>query len=136
MSHESDESLLEAKICSIIRGNDTANRLTFDKIDKRLERHWTRMGEISAVLCSLRESFDELESRVTVLEKTKLDVLDEREVRSRTERAEIFDQVQLDAESKIIGGYDKEGVGELNARLELLIDRVHELERVVRTHLR
>ena len=129
MDFESELKSLESRLLSVVKKRDTSMHKALEEINLRLEKHWDRIKGVLERLC-------ELEEKVKALESMKLDELDDREVKSREERALIFDQFLQDQEKLIPQTGESDDSDELDARLNLIVTRLAEIERIVRTQIR
>ena len=129
MDFESELKSLESRLLSVVKKRDTSMHEALEEINLRLEKHWDRIKGVLERLC-------ELEEKVKALESMKLDELDDREVKSREERALIFDQFLQDQEKLIPQTGESDDSDELDARLNLIATRLAEIERIVRTKIR
>ena len=129
MDFESELNSLESRLLSVVKKRDTSMHEALEEINLRLEKHWDRIKGVLERLC-------ELEEKVKALESMKLDELDNREVKSREERALIFDQFLQDQEKLIPQTGESDDSDELDARLNLIVTRLAEIERIVRTQIR
>jgi hypothetical protein len=129
MEPDPELKALELRLLSVIEKRDTSLHSALDKVNLLLEQHHER---IKGVL----ERFRELEEKVNDLDLRKLDELDAREVKSREERALIFDQFLQDQEKLIQQTGESDDSDELDARLNLIATRLAEIERIVRTNIR
>ena len=129
MDFESELKSLESSLLSVVKKRDTSMHKALEEINLRLEKHWDRIKGVLERLC-------ELEEKVKALESMKLDELDDREVKSREERALIFDQFLQDQEKLIPQTGESDDSDELDARLNLIATRLAEIERIVRTQIR
>ena len=129
MDFESELKSLESRLLSVVKKRDTSMHEALEEINLRLEKHWDRIKGVLERLC-------ELEEKVKALESMKLDELDDREVKSREERALIFDQFLQDQEKLIPQTGESDDSDELDARLNLIATRLAEIERIVRTQIR
>ena len=129
MDFESELNSLESRLLSVVKKRDTSMHEALEEINLRLEKHWDRIKGVLERLC-------ELEEKVKALESMKLDELDNREVKSREERALIFDQFLQDQEKLIPQTGESDDSDELDARLNLIATRLAEIERIVRTQIR
>ena len=129
MDFESELKSLESRLLSVVKKRDTSMHKALEEINLRLEKHWDRIKGVLERLC-------ELEEKVKALESMKLDELDDREVKSREERALIFDQFLQDQEKLIPQTGESDDSDELDARLNLIATRLAEIERIVRTQIR
>ena len=129
MDFESELKSLESRLLSVVKKRDTSMHKALEEINLRLEKHWDRSKGVLERLC-------ELEEKVKALESMKLDELDDREVKSREERALIFDQFLQDQEKLIPQTGESDDSDELDARLNLIATRLAEIERIVRTQIR
>ena len=129
MDFESELKSIESRLLSVVKKRDTSMHKALEEINLRLEKHWDRIKGVLERLC-------ELEEKVKALESMKLDELDDREVKSREERALIFDQFLQDQEKLIPQTGESDDSDELDARLNLIVTRLAEIERIVRTQIR
>ena len=129
MDFESELKSLESRLLSVVKRRDTSMHEALEEINLRLEKHWDRIKGVLERLC-------ELEEKVKALESMKLDELDNREVKSREERALIFDQFLQDQEKLIPQTGESDDSDELDARLNLIVTRLAEVERIIRTQIR
>ena len=129
MDFESELKSLESRLLSVVKRRDTSMHEALEEINLRLEKHWDLIKGVLERLCELEEKIKALESR-------KLDELDDREVKSREERALIFDQFLQDQEKLIPQTGESDDSDELDARLNLIVTRLAEIERIVRTQIR
>ena len=129
MDFESELKSLESRLLSVVKKRDTSMNEALEEINLRLEKHWDRIKSVLERLC-------ELEEKVKALESMKLDELDDLEVKSREERALIFDQFLQDQEKLIPQTGESDDSDELDARLNLIATRLAEIERIVRTQIR
>ena len=129
MDFESELKSLESRLLSVVKKRDTSMHKALEEINLRLEKHWDRIKGVLERLC-------ELEEKVKALESMKLDELDDREVKSREERALIFDQFLQDQEKLIQQANDCGESDGLEAHLKLMATRLAEVERIVRTQIR
>ena len=129
MDFESELKSIESRLLSVVKKRDTSMHKALEEINLRLEKHWDRIKGVLERLC-------ELEEKVKALESIKLDELDDREVKSREERALIFDQFLQDQEKLIPQTGESDDSDELDARLNLIATRLAEIERIVRTKIR
>ena len=129
MDFESELKSLESRLLSVVKKRDTSMHKALEEINLRLEKHWDRIKGVLERLCELEEKFKALESM-------KLDELDDREVKSREERALIFDEFLQDQEKLIPQAGESDDSDELDARLNLIATRLAEIERIVRTQIR
>jgi hypothetical protein len=129
MDFESELKSIESRLLSVVKKRDTSMHKALEEINLRLEKHWDRIKGVLERLC-------ELEEKVKALESMKLDELDDREVKSREERALIFDQFLQDQEKLIPQTGESDDSDELDARLNLIATRLAEIERIVRTQIR
>ena len=129
MDFESELKSIESRLLSVVKKRDTSMHKALEEINLRLEKHWDRIKGVLERLC-------ELEEKVKALESIKLDELDDREVKSREERALIFDQFLQDQEKLIPQTGESDDSDELDARLNLIATRLAEIERIVRTQIR
>jgi len=129
MDFESELKSIESRLLSVVKKRDTSMHKALEEINLRLEKHWDRIKGVLERLC-------ELEEKVKALESMKLDELDDREVKSREERALIFDEFLQDQEKLIPQAGESDDSDELDARLNLIATRLAEIERIVRTQIR
>ena len=129
MDFESELKSIESRLLSVVKKRDTSMHKALEEINLRLEKHWDRIKGVLERLC-------ELEEKVKALESMKLDKLDDREVKSREERAFIFDQFLQDQERLIQQASDCGESDGLEAHLKLMATRLAEVERIVRSQIR
>lgn len=129
MDYESQFKALESRLLAVIETRDRSILEALEKVNLRLEKHRERIKDIL-------ERLRELEERVEALDSRKLDELDAREVKSREERAFIFDQFLQDQERLIQQATDCGESDGLEAHLKLMATRLAEVERIIRTQIR
>lgn len=129
MDYESQLKALESRILAVIETRDKTMLEALGKINLRLEKH-------REIIKDVLERLRELEEKVEALDLRKLDELDAREVKSREERACIFDQF-LQGQERLIQQTTECGESDgLEAHLKLMATRLAEIERIVRTQIR
>ena len=121
---------------SSIENHDIIIKTSLEKINQRLNKHRERMNKHSERMNDIVEKLQELEQKLQEMEARKLDALDTRDVKSREERAEIFDQFLQDQEKLIPQSGESDDSDELDARLNLIVTRLAEVERIIRTQIR
>lgn len=129
MDYESQLKALESRLFAVIETRDRIMHEALEKFNLRLEKHHERIKDIL-------ERLRELEEKVEALDLKKLDELDAREVKSREERAFIFDQFLQDQERLIQQASDCGESDGLEAHLKLMATRLAEVERIVRSQIR
>ena len=129
MDYESQLKALESRLLAVIETRDRIMLEALEKVNLRLEKHRERIKNIL-------ERLRELEEKVEALDSRKLDELDAREVKGREERAFIFDHFLKDQERLIQQATDCGESDGLEARLSLMVARLAEVERIVRTQIR
>lgn len=129
MDYESQLKALESRLLAVIETRDRIMLEALEKVNLRLEKHRERIKDIL-------ERLRELEEKVEALGLRKLDELEAREVKSREERACIFDQFLQDQEKLIQQANDCGESDGLEAHLKLMATRLAEVERIVRTQIR
>lgn len=131
-----DFKALELRLISAIEIQDNHMRAALEKTNLRLDQHRDKIKSIFERLRNVEELVARLDEKYEELDSRKLEKLDDREVKSRWERAAIFDQFLQDQEKLIQPTCESEDSDGFDARLQLLAARIAEVERIVRSQIR
>ena len=136
MASDPELKSLESRLLAVIQNRDNSISIALEKVNLRLEKHWERIKGVLERLRELEEMVTELNEKVEDLDSRKLDKLDDREFKSREETAVIFDQCLQEEEHLIASARDFTSEDGLDERLNLMVTRIAEIERIVRTQIR
>lgn len=136
MDPDPELKALELRLLSVIEHRDAAVRAALEKVDLRFDQHREKIRSLIDRVRELEETVTKIEEKFEDLDLRKIDQLDDREVKSREEAAVIFDQFLQDQEQLIKHASDCDESDGLVARLDLIVTRLAEVERIVRTQIR
>jgi hypothetical protein len=136
MDPKSELKALESRLLSVIECRDAGARVALEKVNLRLDQHREKIKGVFERLREVEKMVTELEEKFLDLDSRKLDRLDDREIKSREETAVIFDQFLHDQEQLIKHVSECNDSDGLVARLDLVVTRLAEVERIVRTQIR
>ena len=136
MDPNSELKALELKLLSVIECRDASVRVALEKVNLRLDQHREKIMGVFERLRELEEMVTELEEKCVDLDSRKLDRLDDHEIKCRQEALVIFDQFLHDQEQLIKHVSECNDSDGLVARLDLIVTRLVEVERIVRTQIR
>jgi hypothetical protein len=136
MDPDSELKALELRLLSVIESRDASVRIALEKVNLRLDQHREKIKGIFERLRELEEMVTKLEEKFEDLDSRKLDQLDDREIKSREETVVIFDQFLHEQEQLIKNASECDESDGLVARLDLIVTRLAEVERIIRTQIR
>jgi hypothetical protein len=136
MEHNPELKALELRLLSVIQKRDTSIHAALEKANLRLDKHRERIKSMVERLREVEEAVTKLDEKFEDLDSRKLDALDDREVKSRQERAAIFDQFLHDQEKLTQSSCESEDSNGFDARLHVISSRIAEIERIVRSQIR
>jgi hypothetical protein len=136
MDSDPDFKALELRIIALIENRDASIHAALEKANLRIDKHWERMKSMLERLREVEEAVTKLDEKYEDLDSRKLDALDDLEVKSRQERAAIFDQFLHDQGKLTQPSCESEDSDGFDARLQVISARIAEIERIVRSQIR